>query len=274
MPLSVTHCRRQIETFLAANNLRLEPVDYYACVFRLGNDEEILAGGGLHGDVIKCVAVGQEIRDEGFSARLISHLISESQQRGFHSVKVFTKPENQTIFESIGFHTIAQSPDAIMLEMGSALSDYCQYLRSLSQSSNNNQICGVVEMNANPFTRGHLYLLEKAASQVDHLYVIVVREDISIHSECHFSYPERKSMIETGTRHIKNITVVDGSSFQISSVTFPTYFLKQVDSATDTHIALDLDIFVRSIAPSLGVSVRFVGSEPAATMVSQFQHPQ
>lgn len=270
MPLSVTHCRRQIETFLAANNLRLEPVDYYACVFRLGNDEEILAGGGLHGDVIKCVAVGQEIRDEGFSARLISHLISESQQRGFHSVKVFTKPENQTIFESIGFHTIARSPDAIMLEMGSALSDYCQYLRSLSQSSNNNQVCGVVEMNANPFTRGHLYLLEKAASQVDHLYVIVVREDISIHSECHFSYPERKSMIETGTRHIKNITVVDGSSFQISSATFPTYFLKQVDSATDTHIALDLDIFVRSIAPSLGVSVRFVGSEPADALTSRY----
>lgn len=112
-------------------------------------------------------------------------------------------------------------------------------------------------MNANPFTKGHRYLIEQAASQVDNLYVIVVKEDRS-----RFPYSERKSMIEAGCAGLANVTVCEGSDYAISAATFPTYFLKQLDDAVPTHIALDLDLFVRHIARPLGVTVRFAGSEP------------
>ena len=57
VPLSVKVCHQQVEDFLKSNALRMEEaLDYYAAVFRKG-DEEILAGGGLQGDTIKCIAV-------------------------------------------------------------------------------------------------------------------------------------------------------------------------------------------------------------------------
>ena len=36
------------------------------------------------------------------------------------------------------------------------------------------------------------------------------------------------------------------------------------------HIELDLDIFARHIAPSLGVDVRFVGSEPTDELTAAY----
>lgn len=104
-------------------------------------------------------------------------------------------------------------------------------------------------MNANPFTKGHRYLVETASKMVDNLYIIVVKEDKSL-----FSYQERKSMIEQGTKDIENVVVCKGSDYAISAATFPTYFLKELTDATDTHITLDLDLFSTYIAPALGIS--------------------
>ena len=133
------------------------------------------------------------------------------------------------------------------------LSEYRKYLESLARPERN----GAIVMNANPFTKGHRYLIEQAASQVDNLYVIVVKEDRS-----RFPYAERKSMIEAGCAGLSNVTICEGSDYAISAATFPTYFLKQPDDATPTQIALDLDLFVKHIARPLGVTVRFAGSEP------------
>ena len=49
MPLSVPHFRRKVEDFLGRNDLRLEDVDVYLTI--QDPEGEILAGGGLKGDV-------------------------------------------------------------------------------------------------------------------------------------------------------------------------------------------------------------------------------
>ena len=261
VPLSVKVCHQQVEDFLKSNALRMEEaLDYYAAVFRKG-DEEILAGGGLQGDTIKCIAVSDHVREEGFSNRLVSHLISEANAQGHQSVKVFTKPANREIFESMGFRLIAQAPKAILMENGQGLKDYCRYLSNLRRLGNN----GVIVMNANPFTLGHQYLIKEAAKQVDRLYVIVVKEERSV-----FKYAERKAMIEQGTEDLMNVTVCEGSNYAVSGVTFPTYFLKEITDATDTQILLDLDLFVHFIAPHLGVTIRFVGSEPTDELTARY----
>ena len=56
VPMSMPLWRRKVERFLEANQLRLDEVDYYAIVTEPDGDE-ILAGGGLQGDIIKCIAV-------------------------------------------------------------------------------------------------------------------------------------------------------------------------------------------------------------------------
>lgn len=261
-PLSLNSVRRRVEAFLSANGLRLAKLDRYVVVTRDEDGDEILAGGGLDGNVIKCVAVSESARSEGLMNILVSRLIAIAREEGRESVKAFTKPENEGIFKSLGFALIASSPNAILMENGrGGLPEYRKYLESLARPGRN----GAIVMNANPFTKGHRYLVEQAASQVDNLYVIVVKEDRS-----RFPYVERKAMIEAGCAGLDNVVVCEGSDYAISAATFPTYFLKKLDDATDTQIALDLDLFVNHIAKPLGVTVRFAGSEPEDALTRRY----
>ncbi len=257
LPLSVPHYHNVVERFLGENGLRLEALDSYFVV----EDAEgrILAGAGMSGDLIKCIAVASEARSEGLVAPLVSHLISQAASRGITELKLFTKPENGRIFESLGFHVIARAPLAVLMENGRGLERYVSYLRSFSRKGR----CGAIVMNANPFTLGHRYLLEQAASRVDALFVIPVREDSSS-----FRYQERIAMIRDAAP--AGVTVLEGSAYQISAATFPTYFLKDLSDAAETQMRLDLDLFAGHIAPALGVSVRFVGSEPSDALTARY----
>ena len=116
LPLSVPSFRHKAEDFLGRNGLRLEEVDLYMAV--LDEDGSLLAGGGLYRDIIKCIAVSEQARSLGLSVPLISRLIAEAASRGHTNVKVFTKPENRTVFESLGFRVLAEAPKAILMENG------------------------------------------------------------------------------------------------------------------------------------------------------------
>ena len=260
-PLTVRTNRERVTAFLAANGLRLDALDYYAVVTAVG-DDQILAGGGLDKDIIKCIAVSDTLRDEGISATLVSHLMSIAMSRQYEAVKVFTKPSNQKIFESLGFHLLAEAPKAVLLENGlSGWLTYERYLKSLRREGTS----GLIVMNANPFTRGHHFLITQAARQVDTLFIIPVKEDRS-----EFSYAERKAMLEAGCRNIGNVIVCEGSDYSISAATFPTYFLKELDEAATTQMSLDLNLCAKRIAPALGAKIRFVGSEPLDAMTQRY----
>ena len=253
MPLALKSCRTRVERFLAENELRLDDVDYYAVVTRLG-DDTILAGGGLSKDIIKCIAVDDSLRGTGMSQRLVSHLLSIAGENGYRNVKVYTKPTNVEIFTSMAFRQLAASPLAVLMENGlGGLSTYCNYLNRLKRDGQN----GVIVMNCNPFTLGHRYLVEQAAQRVDNLYVIIVNEDLSL-----FGTRQRTEMARKACEDLPNVTVCNGSDYTISALTFPTYFLKQLSDASDTHMTLDIDLFARHIAPALGATVRFAGTEP------------
>ena len=260
LPLSVPTIRRQVEDFLGSNGLRLGEVDLYLAV--LSEEGAILAGGGLQRDILKCLAVSAEARSLGLSVPLISRLISVASERGYTNVKVFTKPENRSVFESLGFKLLAEAPKAILMENGRGLEEYCDYLRGHRAS-------GVIVMNANPFTQGHRYLVEQASLSFRapegrrNLTIIPVKEDAS-----RFPYSERFEMIRTGCGGLAD--VVEGSDYQISAATFPTYFLKNLSDAAETQMRLDIDLFGRHIAPALGAHVRFVGTEPADPLTARY----
>lgn len=289
--------RQRIEAFLKRNGLRIDDMNYYAAA--LDDDGEMIAGGGLKDDVIKCVAVDDAHKGEAIANTLVSHLISHANQEGYSCIKLFTKPKNRQLFESLSFRLLAEAPEAILMETGiGGISNTVKALKKIKEESEkykeNNKECredskeckentsylntstshhlttttpprGVVVMNCNPFTLGHRYLIEQAAKQVKRLYVMVVREDCSL-----FAYTERKAMVEQGVADIENVTVIDGSDYAISRATFPTYFLKRLDDAADTQMLLDLDLFRRHIAPALGATVRFVGTEPTDQLTRRY----
>lgn len=247
--------RRRIEQFLGANGLRLDDVDYYATLVDETTDE-IVAGGGLKGGVIKCVAVADGHKGEAVANQIVSHLIAQANADGHQCVKLFTKPQNQRMFESMSFRLLAEAPKAILMETGiGGIKRYSEELRVKSEPIMPQR--GIIIMNCNPFTLGHRYLIEQAAQQVETLYILVVREDCSM-----FSYDERKAIISRGVADLDNVVVCDGSEYSISATTFPTYFLKCLSDASDTQMTLDIDLYRRHIAPALGATVRFVGTEP------------
>lgn len=278
--------RRRIEGFLQANGLRYDDVDYYAALVDESSDE-IVAGGGLKGGVIKCVAVADGHKGEAVANQIVSHLIAKANAAGHQCVKLFTKPQNRPLFESLSFRFLAEAPEAILMETGvGGIAKYSEELRAKSEEYNcyllagRNSVevdstklsvdtvkwsVGVIVMNCNPFTLGHRYLIERSSELVERLYVVVVREDCSM-----FSYSERKAMVNQGVKDLGNVVVVDGSDYAVSATTFPTYFLKRISDATDTQILLDLDIYLRHIAPALGANVRFVGSEPTDPLTRRY----
>ena len=343
--------RQRIEAFLKRNALRIDDMNYYAAV--LDDDGEMIAGGGLKDDVIKCVAVDDAHKGEAIANTLVSHLISHANQEGYGCIKLFTKPKNRQLFESLSFRLLAEAPEAILMETGiGGISNTVEALKKIKEESEkykeynkeckednkeckeDNKECkedskeckeeektnlntttpqhlntsylntttpqhlntsylntstpqhlntsylntstpqhlnttmqptGCIVMNCNPFTLGHRYLIEQAAKQVERLYVMVVREDCTL-----FAYTERKAMVEQGVADVENVNVIDGSDYAISRATFPTYFLKRLDDAADTQMLLDLDLFRRHIAPALGATVRFVGTEPTDQLTRRY----
>lgn len=268
--------RQRIEAFLERNGLRFDDMHYYAAI--TDDDGEMIAGGGLKGNVIKCVAVDDAHKGEAIANTLISHLIAHANEEGHSNVMLFTKPKNRLLFESLSFRLLAEAPEAVLMETGiGGINNTVEALKKIREKKTNlttspsqpltttTPLRGVVVMNCNPFTLGHRYLIEQAAKQVERLFVMVVREDCSL-----FAYAERKAMVEQGVAHLENVTVIDGSEYAISQATFPTYFLKRLDDAADTQMLLDLDLFRRHIAPALGTTVRFVGTEPTDRLTRRY----
>ena len=136
-------------------------------------------------------------------------------------------------------------------------SDYLNELKKTKKGDENNKIAAIV-MNANPFTLGHQYLIEKASNENDILHLFIVSEDKSI-----VPFNIRKKLIMEGTKHLNNIIYHDSGPYIISSSTFPSYFQKDEKDVIESHANLDIEIFVK-IAKVLNINVRYVGEEPTS----------
>ncbi len=123
---------------------------------------------------------------------------------------------------------------------------------------------GAIVMNCNPFTRGHRYLIETAASKVDNLYVFVVEEDKSV-----FKFKDRFKMVELGTADIGNVIVKPSGKYIVSAQTLPGYFTKAEFKDAYLNASDDLEFFMQ-ISKALDVSVRFVGEEPIDLYTRQY----
>lgn len=263
IPLTSAYFRKQVEKFVTEQGLTPDLPGYMAGIFDEADDTLLACGGLEEGSLIKCMAVHPEARQLNLAGKLVTHLTDRAMSAGATNVTVFTKPENRDLFRSMGFHLTGQASSAIMMERDShALTRYTDYLKTLRKEGT----CGAIVMNANPLTRGHLYLIGEARKCTDHLYIILVSD----HKRTLFSYKERKAMLEKETHDMPDVTVVEGSIYSVSAATFPSYFIKEKSRATEAHIELDLDIFSRHLAPALGVTKRFVGQEPIDALTAAY----
>ncbi|MBV8045703.1 MAG: [citrate (pro-3S)-lyase] ligase [Paludibacterium sp.] len=226
---------------------------------------QMVACAGLSGNIIKCVAICPQLRGESLSLRLVSEVVQLAAERGHFHLFLYAKPENVPFFQGCGFYPLVAVPDTMVLMENSpvAMRRYCDTLAAAHRVDG--ERVGCIVMNANPFTLGHRYLAEQAAQHCDWLHVFVVREDLSL-----FPYADRYRLVAQGLEGIPRLTLHHGSSYMISRATFPGYFLKDKGIIDSCHTAVDLLLFREYIAPALGITHRFVGTEPFCAVTEKY----
>lgn len=221
------------------------------------NDEdELIATASRYQNVIKCVAVDSTYQGGSLFNEIISHVMNQNVQEGFFKHYVYTKPGCKKGFEYLGFHEI-ESVDHTLVFMEKAITGFDVFIKNLESLNQNAPNTAAIVMNANPFTLGHQFLVEKAASESKYVYVFVLSEEMSA-----FKAAQRIELVRQGTAHLKNVKVLPTENYMVSSATFPSYFLKEDDDVTFVQARLDARVFAHHIAPALNITKRYVGSEP------------
>lgn len=256
--------RTKIKDFLSDLGLKIpERIDYGVGIF---SGEKLVGTGFLCGEIIQGVAILPEYQGEGISAKIVTNILKRAIYSGKEHLFLFTKPQKAFLFENLGFKKIVDAkPYASLLEWGKpGIRDFKAYLQSVSVGKPENSACIVI--NANPFTLGHRYLVEKASSESPWLYVLVVEENRSV-----IPFDVRFQLVKEGLRDLGNITVIRSGKYVISSATFPSYFTKN-EELSKAHANLDLTVFCKHIVPSLKVVKRYVGSEPYCKVTSTYNN--
>ena len=230
-------------------------------VLCLDDEGAIIAGGSLDGRICKCIGVSEDHQGEGLTATVVTELRKEAFLQGEDHLFLFTKPKNRMQFLDMAFFPIAQTKDVLLME--SKRNAARNYARSLAEEADGE--IGAIIMNANPFTAGHRYLIEKALERVSLLHVFVVSEDRS-----YFSFAERWKRVAEGTKDLPQVRMHETKDYLISSVTFPTYFIKEKARAEDVRCALDLTVFADVFAKEMGITVRYVGTEPLDPVTARY----
>ena len=187
--------------------------------------------------------------------QVVSHLVQYEYERSINHLFLYTKCSSAKFFGDLGFYEIVRVDNQIVF-MENRRTGFSDYLADLAKTRQDGRKIAALVLNANPFTLGHQYLVEKAAGENDVLHVFIVSEDASL-----VPFAVRKMLVVNGTAHLKNIIYHDTGPYIISSATFPSYFQKDDEAVIESHANLDLSVFVR-IADALGINARYVGEEP------------
>ena len=244
----------QIEKLLLAEGIRRDKnLDYTCAVY--DDDYNIIATGSCFGNTLRCMAVSSSHQGEGLMNQVVSHLVQHEYERGVNHLFLYTKCSSAKFFGDLGFYEIVRVDNQVVF-MENRRTGFSDYLADLAKTRQDGQRIAALVLNANPFTLGHLYLVEKASRENDVLHVFVVSEDASL-----VPFSVRKRLVIEGTSHLRNLVYHDTGPYIISSATFPSYFQKDDEAVIESHANLDLNVFVR-IAEALGITARYVGEEP------------
>ena len=224
---------------------------------------EMVATGSAFANTLRCLAVDSAHQGEGLMAKMVTRLTEDLFHDGMTHLFAYTSPGSEEKLAGLGYYPIARVPGSLVF-MENRRDGFAGYLNRLEEECKPNGRAAAVILNANPFTRGHRFLVETAACRCDTLHVFVVSEDVSF-----FPFGVRKRLVMAGTKDIANIVYHDTGSYLISRAVFPAYFLKEEEEVTRVQAALDAAIFAR-VAGRLGITRRFVGEEPFSRATSLY----
>ena len=246
-------------TFLAGHGLQDFPpaevagVDH---VVGLYENDRLVGTGATAGNILKFIAVDASTPPGAYFNQIVSELQSRLAAAGQLHVMVSTKPQYEKSFHYVGFQTLVHTHWGVLMEAGTPT--ITQYLQGLSGATGTiGEHRSAIVMNANPFTKGHRYLVEQAAMQSDAVDIFVVSTDRSL-----FTTAERLHLVQTNTADLANVHVYLGGDYMVSYATFPAYFLASNDTIINYQTTIDARLFRDWVAKILHIQTRYVGEEP------------
>lgn len=264
IPLQFPEEREQLSAFLTRHQLQYEPDIQSA--FGIYDEGDALVGCGCaSGNLMKCFAVEPALRGQNALGLLVSYLMQERFSAGYYDLFVITRRHNEELFSQCSLFPVVRTDELVLLENRPNGPE--EFAEAFWEPGDEEKQIGAIVMNCNPFTRGHLALVEYAAKHCQKLHIFVVEEDRS-----EFSTDVRLKLVREGTKHLEHVRVHLSGRYMISAATFPTYFLKEGEDAAVLQTKLDIALFAQRIAPVLNIKYRFAGEEPCDLITARYNH--
>lgn len=235
-------------------------LDYTCGLF--DDDWNLVATGSCFQNTIRCLAVSNTRQGEGLLNQIVSHLMDVQMARGNMRVFLYTKPNSAKFFGDLGFYEIARV-DGKLVFMENRRNGFQNFCKALTPREDTGRTAAIV-MNANPFTLGHRYLVEKCAQENETVHLFVLEEEAGP-----IPAAVRWKLVQAGIADLTNVHVHKSGPYMISSATFPSYFLKDGDDVIKTQAVLDATVFAK-IAADLGITHRYVGEEKASHVTALY----
>ena len=255
-----------IKLFLEKFSLKLD--NDVTKTFYIEDNDKIIGTISCADYIIKSLAVEPSYQSENLAGKLVNEMINYFAVNGIYSYQVFTKPIYKHIFISLGFKEIVSTDKVIMLEGGTGSID--NELDKIKKQLDNrfaildeSSDLAALVINGNPLTIGHVHLIEQASINHQLVVVFIVEENKS-----EFSFQERLSMAYLATKRLGNVCVIPSTKYIVSSLTFPTYFLKGIDEVNKEHAFIDALIFKNYFMKKLFIKKRYVGAESSDKMIN------
>lgn len=255
---------KKLIAFLASMDLEFTNSIDYSVTYSIEN--EIVATGSLASNIIVDFAIRDDMQGERLSFNIITALIYKATERGIKTLYIFTKPSNVKFFLSSSFYELVITDDVALLSNDKKLiTHFTDNIKKRIGNTTSKSI-GAIVMKADPFTLGHKYLVEKAASNCDILLLFVVEE-----GKTYYDFETRYRLVKIGVDEYSKVKVFGTSLLMVSPLTFPSYFYKGKTENQKAISNIDLDLKIFSlIARNLNIKKRFIGTEPYSQITNLY----
>ena len=250
----------QVRALLEQEGIFLDGNLDYTCGLFDENDN-LAATGSSFGATLRCFAVDRAHQGESLLNQIVSHLVERLTGQGRTHLFVYTKVSTAKFFQDLGFYEIARVENTLSF-LENRKNGFARFCARLAQSRTEDPAAAIV-MNANPFTLGHLALVERAA-EFPAVHLFVLEEDASL-----VPFAVRWKLVTEGVAHLPHVVCHKSGPYLISSATFPSYFLKDEGAVIQGHARLDLALFGQ-IAQALNIAARYAGEEPSSQVTGLY----
>lgn len=256
----------KIKNFLKKFSLKLD--SFITKTLYVENEYgEIIGTISCQDYIIKDLAVDESYQSENVASLLINEMLNHFRINNIHNYQVFTKPQYENIFKSLGFKRLVKTDKVVLLEGGIiSIDDELLKIKKIINNRfgeiNENSDIGCIVINGNPITNGHMYLIEQASKNHKMVILFVVEEDKS-----DFTFEQRFSFAYLSAMRLGNVCVVPSTKYIVSTTTFPSYFLHD-NEISHQHSLIDALLFNEYFINYLHIKKRYVGTEMNEKMIT------